>query len=131
MQAKIANFRQRWDKATLTKSATFWIAVGAVVLTIFLGFSRGGWVTEVTAQQMAETASQDVIVERLTPFCINQFNQDSQQAQKLEELKGFSSSLQRARFVSEQGWATAPGESATPDDKVASECARQILLLGQ
>ncbi len=127
MQSNITNIRQRWNKIRLNKSAAFWLAVGVIILTIYLGFARGGWVTQSTAQQMAETASDEAVVARLAPICINQSNQDPQQAQKLGELTEFSSSLQRAKFVSEQGWATIPGE-ATPDDKVAAECARQLLL---
>jgi hypothetical protein len=126
MQAKTTSIRQRWDKAKLKKSLVFWIAVGAVVLTLFLGFTRGGWTTGGNATNMAEKAASGAVVERLTSICVAQFNADAQQTVKLEELKAASSS-QRSKIVKEQGWATMPGET-DPDNKVANECAKQIML---
>lgn len=130
MQANIANIRQKWNKAKLTKSAAFWIAIGAIILAVFLGFSQGGWVTGGTALQMADKASQDAVAARLTPICVAQFNQDLEKDQKLEDLKGIASSSGRVTYVKEQGWATMPGEAA-PDNKIASECARQLILIGE
>lgn len=130
MNTNLTDIRQRWDKAKLTKTSTFWIAVGAIILTLYLGFSRGGWVTGGTAQQMAERTSQDAVIGRLAPICVAQFNQDPQKDQKLEELKGLTSAYQRSRYVIEQGWATMPGE-ARPDDKVAAECAQRLMVMGE
>lgn len=130
MNTNLAGIRQRWDKAKLTKTAAFWVAIGAIVLTLYLGFSRGGWVTSGTAQQMAERASQDAVVERLAPICVAQFNQDPQKDEKLAELQGFNSSYQRARYIKDQGWATMPG-SARPDDSVATECAERLMLIDE
>jgi hypothetical protein len=129
MQAKTTSIRQRWDKAKLKKSLVFWIAVGAVVLTLFLGFTRGGWTTGGNATNMAEKAASGAVVERLTSICVAQFNADAQRAVKLEEFQAASSS-QRSKIVRDQGWATMPGET-DPDNKVAHECARQIMLTTQ
>jgi hypothetical protein len=79
---------------------------------------------------MADQASQDAVAARLTPICIAQFNQDIQRDQKLVDLKVIASSSGRVTYVKEQGWATMPGEAA-PDNKVASECARQLILIGE
>lgn len=130
MNINLANIRRRWSEAKLTKSAAFWIAIGAIILTLYLGFSRGGWITGSTATRLAESTSQGAVVERLTPICVTQFNQDSQKNQKLEELKLITSSSQRITFVKDQGWATMPGE-AKPDNKVAAECAKQLMLLAE
>jgi hypothetical protein len=129
MQANITSIRQRWDKAKLKKSVVFWIAAGAVLLTLFLGFTRGGWTTGGSATNMAEKASSGAVVERLTSICVAQFNADTQRTVKLEELKAASSS-QRSKIVKEQGWATMPGET-DPDNKVARECTNQIMLIAQ
>lgn len=129
MQATLTDIRQRWSSAKPTKTITFWIAVGAIVLTVVLGFTRGGWTTGETATKMAETAAQSAVVARLAPICVAQSNADSQQAVKLEELNALSS-FNRATFVEEQGWATMPGETA-PDKRVARECARQIMLINE
>ncbi len=130
MNINLANIRQRWSKTKPTKKATFWIAVGAIILTMYLGFSQAGWVTGGNALRLAESTSQDAVVERLTPICVTQFNQDSQKDQKLEELKLITNSSRRTTYVKDQGWATMPGE-AKPDNKVAAECAKQLMLIGE
>lgn len=121
----LTDVRRRWDNAKLKKSIVFWIALGAVILAVFLGFSRGGWMTASSASNMAETA----VVERLTAICVAQFEANPQRAQNLEELKA-TSSYQRDDYVTDQGWATMPGETE-PDREVATQCARQIALLGE
>ena len=129
MQAT-TTFRQRWSKAKLKKSVVFWIAVGAVLLTLFLGFTRGGWTTGGNASNMAEKSAAAAVVERLTPICVAQFSADSQQALKLAELQAISSSRNRTAYVTEQGWATMPGETA-PDKQVATACTKQLMLIGE
>jgi hypothetical protein len=130
MQANTTTFRKRWSNAKLKKSVVFWIAIGAVLLTLFLGFTRGGWTTGGNAASMAEKAAAGAVVERLVPICIAQFSADSQQAVKLEELQAITSSSKRINFVKEQGWATMPGET-DPDNRVASACTKQLMLIGE
>lgn len=128
MQNNIAGYRQRWNKAKPTKALTFWIVIGAIIVAVILGFTRGGWVTGGTAVHRAEVSAQGAVLERLTPICVAQFGQDPQKDQKLAELKSLNSSRQRALFVTDQGWATMPGE-AQPDSKVAAECTKQLMLI--
>lgn len=130
MKINLTDIRQKWNKAKLKKSSVFWIVIGAIILTIYLGFSQAGWVTSGNAVLMAEDASEDAIIARLAPICITQFDQDLESDQKLAEFKELTSSSQRATYVKDQGWATMPGES-TPDNKVASECAQQLMLIGE
>ncbi len=130
MQTSLANIRKRWDKAKLTKSAAFWIATGAVALTLFLGFSWGGWMLGQSAQTMADRASEDAVVERLALICVAQFNQDPLSNEKLTEMKALTTSTQRASYVKDQGWATIPGE-ASPDNRVATECAQQLMRINE
>lgn len=130
MQAKLQSIRQRWATAKQTKSATFWIAIGAILLTLYLGFYQGGWMLRGNAQTMADDASTDAVVERLAPICVAQFEQDPLNAEKLVELRVFTTSSRRASYVTDQGWATMPGQ-ATADNQVAAECARQLLLRDQ
>ena len=61
IRQSLTDIRHRWDKAKLKKSIVFWLAIGAIVLAVFLGFTRGGWMTESGASTMAQTA----VVERL------------------------------------------------------------------
>jgi hypothetical protein len=130
MQANLTDFRHRWNTAKLKKSVVFWIAVGAVLLTLFLGFTRGGWTTGGNATNMAEKAVSGAVVERLTSICVAQFGADSQQPLKLAELQAISSSSKRTAYVKEQGWATMPGE-AKPDNRVATACTKQLMLIEQ
>jgi hypothetical protein len=137
MQASLTGIRQnftdiqqRWSQAKLKKSVVFWIAVGAIILTMFLGFTRGGWTTGGSARQMAEESAQSAVVARLAPICVAQFNADGQAAVKLAELKAISSSRNRTAYVTDQGWATMPGETAA-DRQVAAACASQLNLIGE
>lgn len=125
VRQSLTDVRRRWDNAKLKKSIVFWIAIGAVVLAVFLGFSRGGWMTESSASNMADTA----VVERLSAICVAQFDAHPQRAQNLEELKA-TSRHQRDDYVTDNGWATMPGETE-PDNQVAAQCAEQIALIGE
>ena len=83
-----------------------------------------------SAETMADRAAEDAVVERLTPICVAQFNQDPLSAEKLTELQLLTSATQRSIYVKDQGWATMPDEE-TPDNRVATECAQQLMLIDQ
>jgi hypothetical protein len=126
-EKKKPTLRQRWNDVQTSKTATFWLLAAAIVLTMIVGFTLGGWVTAGTSQKAASTTAQAAVIARLAPICVAQFNQDPQKDAKLVELQD-SSSYQRGSYVKAAGWATMPGED-TPDSKVADACAR--LLMGQ
>ena len=128
-QGKKVSLKQRWDKARATKTVVFWAVIGAIVLTMIVGFNWGGWVTGGTAQKMGETMAQDAVVQRLASICVLQFNQDPQKAQKLTELKE-TGVYQMDDYVKDQGWATMPGEEE-PDRKVANTCAKLLVQISQ
>lgn len=128
MGTRLSNFRERWNEAKLSKSAVFWIAVAVVFLTIYLGFSWGGWITTSKANRMADIQSRDALVERLAPICVAQFDLDPQRVEKLGEFQLLSTSSQRTRYVQEQTWAVMPGDLEA-DDKIAAACAKQILSI--
>jgi hypothetical protein len=122
---KKMNFGQWWAKSRPTKTVVFWSWISFIILTMIVGFNWGGWVTGDTAQKMAETTAGNAVMQRLTPMCVVQFNQDPLKAQKLTELKA-KSSWQQRDYVATQGWATMPGE-AKPDNQVADECAKLLV----
>jgi hypothetical protein len=128
-QEKKVSARQRWDKARATKKVVFWAILGAIVLTMIVGFSWGGWVTGGTAQAMGETMADDAVVQRLAPICVFQFNQDPDKAQKLMEFNE-AKYYQKDDYVKEQGWATMPGEDQ-PDRQVAEACASLLEEINQ
>jgi hypothetical protein len=123
-QEQQASYRQRWDKVRASKKVVFWAILGAIVLTMIVGFNWGGWVTGGKAQTMGETMADDAVVQRLAPICLFQFNQDPDKAQKLAEFNE-ARTYQRDDYVKEQGWATMPGEDQ-PDSQVADACAKLI-----
>jgi hypothetical protein len=118
---------ERWNKARAAKKVVFFSIVGAIVLTMFVGFNWGGWVTGGTAQKMTS----DAITQRLSLICVGQFEQDPNKDQKLTELQD-TNRYQRDDYVVEQGWATMPGEAeAETNSKIADECAKLIVQSGQ
>lgn len=116
---------QRWRDAQPTKTILFWSCVVCIALTMVVGFSWGGWVSASASQKAAETMAKDAVVERLAPICVAQFNQDPDNATKLNELTEMTS-YQRAQYVQDQGWATISGDEK-PDRKVADACTRLLL----
>lgn len=122
-------FGQRWSEARPTKTIVFWSWVASIVVTMIIGFTWGGWVTGGTARNMAQVMAEDAVVRRLAPICVLTFKRDPGKDQKLKELKE-TSTYQRGDYVQKQGWATMPGEKE-PDSKVADECAKLLMLIGQ
>jgi hypothetical protein len=106
-----------------------WSILGAVVLTMLVGFTWGGWMTNASAQALAAASAKSAIVERLAPMCVAQFDLDPDKAQKLLALQEGSTS-QRTKYVTDQGWATLPGETK-PTNQVASACATLLMQAGQ
>jgi hypothetical protein len=123
-QEKKVSYQQRWDKAQASKKVVFWAILGAIVLTMIVGFSWAGWVTGGTAQKMGVVMAKDAVVQRLAPICVLQFNQDPDKTQKLQAFNE-TRTYQRDDYVKEQGWATMPGEDQ-PDSQVADACAKLL-----
>jgi len=123
-----AGLRRRWNEARPTKTHVFWSWVAAVVATLIIGFTWGGWVTGGTALSMAAVGGEDAVVKRLAPICVVRFKEDPKKDQKLKELKELSS-WQQADYVKKQGWATMPGEQE-PETKIADGCAKLLVLVG-
>lgn len=119
--------RERWDAYRPSKLTAFWLCLGSVALTMIVGFTWGGWVTSGSAEQSATTMAKNAVTMRLVPICVEQFNQDTDKDAKLAELRAVSS-YQQKTFVTDQGWATMPGEEKA-DSKVADQCARELLLM--
>jgi len=122
---KKPGLRQRWDQARATKGGVFWFVVGAVALTLIVGFSFGGWVTAGTARAMAD----DAVVQRLAAVCVAQFDVTPGNTENLAELRD-TSTWQRRTYIETQGWATMPGDEK-PDGKVADACAKLLMQVKQ
>ena len=101
-----------------------WSAIGGAVITMIIGFSWGGWVLGSTSRDTSNKMAETAVVDRLTPICLAQFNQDPEKATKLVAFKE-TKSWDRAKYVKDQGWATMPFETE-PDTLVANKCSVQI-----
>ncbi len=106
-----------------------WGAIGGAILTMIIGFAWGGWVTGGTAQTTAKEMADTAVLDRLTPICVAQFNQDPEKDKKLKELKE-KSSWEKDKYVQDQGWATMPFEKE-PDREVAEKCAEKIAQIAK
>ena len=121
----MATFSQRWKQSRPTKTFVFWSCVAAVVATVTIGFTWGGWVTSSTAQTTAKAMAEDAVVHRLTPICVAAAEHDPGSEQKLKGLKEVGE-WDRGDYVKKAGWATMPGDK-DPDSKVADECAKLLM----
>lgn len=121
--------REKWRKAQPTKTILLWACLGAVALTMLVGFTWGGWVTQSTAEKMATAAAKLAVVERLAPICVAQFNQDPEREQKLQVLKD-TTTFQQSQYVADQPWAIMPGEDK-PDSQVTRECVKLLSEISQ
>jgi alpha/beta superfamily hydrolase len=121
----MASFTQRWAQARPTKTFVFWFTAAAVVATIVIGFTWGGWVTGGTAEATAKAMAEDAVVHRLVPICVAAAHHDPSSGKKIQELKD-TGSWDRVEYVKKTGWATMPGDKE-PDPKVAEECARTLV----
>ena len=119
--------RERWDAYQPSKLTAFWLCLASVALTMIVGFTWGGWVTGNSAQKSATTQAKTAVTMRLVPICVEQFNQDPAREAKLAELRA-TTSYQQKTYVTDQGWATMPGDEKA-DNGVADQCARELLLI--
>ena len=107
------------------KPAVWGVVIGSIV-TMFVGFSWGGWTTASTAQQLAVTRADAAVTTALVPFCLAREKADEGRAKKLGELAALSSSYEQTEFVMKTGWATFPGQEDA-NRSVAEACASSVL----
>jgi len=106
-----------------TKPALVGAGVGAVVLAIF-GFSWGGWMTDGSAQDLADKLSSEAVATALTPYCVLKAQSDPNQAAVMQEL-GAASAYKKQSIIRDSGWATPLGMDA-PNTLLARSC-RSVL----
>jgi hypothetical protein len=94
------------------------------ILTAFIGFSWGGWVTDSTAKQLAVKDTSDALVAVLAPMCAAKFRNASDAALNMSELKKVSS-WQQDSYIQKGGWATFPG-MLSPDLAIAQACVKLL-----
>src|SRR5580765_3009422 len=65
-----------------------WSGVGGALVTVYVGFNFGGWVTNGGAVAMAKETAATAVAERLGTICVAQFNGDKAKSEKLVQMKG-------------------------------------------
>ncbi len=118
---------ERWEAFRPSKTLWFWSVVGAVVLTMIVGFTAGGWTTSGTATEMAEEAARDARAHLVANLCVEKFVMTANATSNLAELKE-TSSFQRDNFITDGGWVKIAG--MTDDAPGAAEmCADQLMAM--
>lgn len=101
------------------------MAVGAIALTI-TGFTWGGWMTDSTADALAQDHAEAAVVTALTPACVNRFRASPEASANLAALKDIDSSWKQRNYVRDGGWATMPESSPVGDRALAESCAEAL-----
>ena len=116
---------RRWEDYQPSKAILVWACTAAVIATIVVGFSWGGWVTGGTSQTMAKAAGDTARGELASAICVERFNAAPDAAAKLAEFKAIPDSYKKRQFVEAGGWATMPGQT-TPDRRGAEACSAAL-----
>ena len=122
---EVESFRHRWDNYRATKTVVFWAAVLGAAITVIIGFSAGGWMRAVTAEQMAANAAAGARAELAAAICVNRYVNGPGMTAKLASLKALDS-WKRDTAIEEGGWVTLPGV-AKPVEGAAALCAQQLI----
>ena len=118
---------RRWEDYQPSKTILVWACIAAVIATIVVGFSWGGWVTGGTSQTMAKAAGDTARGELASAICVERFNAAPDAAAKLAEFKAIPDSYKKRQFVEAGGWATMPGQTS-PDRRGAEGCATALTV---
>jgi hypothetical protein len=118
----MANFN--WNEYRPTKAVWFWSVGGAVVATMILGFTWGGWTTGGTADEMAADAREQGRAQLAANICVDRFLASPEVAVNLAALKD-ESSYQRDNFIDDGGWVTFAGMEQ-PVQGAGEICASQL-----
>ena len=113
---------RRWEDYQPSKTMLVWTCIAAMIATIVVGFSWGGWVTSGTSKTMATAAGDTARGELASVICVERFNAAADAAAKLAEFKAIPDSYKKRQFVEAGGWATMPGQTS-PDRRGAEGCA--------
>src|SRR3546814_17266203 len=117
-----------WSDYKPSKTIWLWSCVGAAVVTMIVGFTAGGWVTQNTAAKQAQ-ASTDVAVAQLAAgICAHRFMAAPDAQAQLSALKS-AASWKRDSMIANGGWLTF-ADTQAPVDGAAELRARPLMEQG-
>jgi hypothetical protein len=114
----------RWAAYRPSKTLYGWSIVGAVVATIIVGFTWGGWVTEGGAKEMAASAATEAHDQLASAVCVGKVMASPDAHAVIVSLKA-QDSYDRGSVVQKGGWATMPGQEDADSD-IADSCAQTL-----
>lgn len=120
---------QRWEAYHPSKALWLWSCIGAIVLTMIVGFTVGGWVTGGTAGTMAADAARDARLQVVSALCVNKFVSADNAAARLAKLKD-ASTWDRDDMIEDGGWTTIAGLTEETNG-AADACAEQLTAMDQ
>jgi hypothetical protein len=109
-----------WQKIKLGS----WGAIVGSLVTMYVGFNVGGWMTNGSAEVMAKETAATAVAERLGTICVAQYNRDTGKSQKLIEMTD-KDTWEKGRYIDTQSWAIMPGDEK-PESGVSDACAKQL-----
>lgn len=116
---------QRWEDYQPTKSTLVWACLTTAVVTMFVGFSWGGWVTGSVSRDAAIVAGDMARGELASTICVERFKAAPDSVARLAELKAITGTYQRQQFIEDGGWATMPGQKSS-ERLAAAGCAAAL-----
>ena len=117
IQGKFAAYRP-------TKTVWFWSTSAAIVLTVIVGFTWGGWVTGGSAQERADEAAEQAVAELAADICFKRYLASPDVRVNLTALNE-ESSYRRSGVIEDGGWVTL-ADREDPIDGAAGLCAKRL-----
>jgi len=114
-----------WSDYKPSKTIWLWSCVGAAVLTMIVGFTAGGWVTQSTAAKQAEASTSAAVAQLAAGICVHRFMAAPDAQAKLAALKS-ADSWKRDSMIEKGGWVTF-ADAKAPVDGAADLCASKLL----
>jgi hypothetical protein len=100
------------------------MVVGAILCPIVL-FSAGHVTTVNNAERMARESANEAEALAILPYCLASFRDSADAGANLAALQK-ANHWERAEFIMEGGWSTAP-DGSTTGSQVANACANKLL----
>lgn len=114
----------RWAAYRPSKALYSWSIIGAVVVTIAVGFTWGGWVTGSSAKSMAADAAGKARTQLAASFCVGKVMASPDAHAIMVSVKA-KDWYDRSAVLEKGDWAVLPGQKTASSD-VADACAQKL-----
>ncbi|MET3757608.1 hypothetical protein [Rhizobium binae] len=118
-----------WRDYRPSKRVWAWSMFGASALTMFIGFTLGGWLPVGRANVMANIAARNARAALVADICVHKFVSSANAAQNLEALKA-ASYWERDSFIDKGGWITIAGLKK-PSANAVDRCVDMLVTMKQ